>query len=76
MASDYYLSSANINTPTNGATLTLLAIIKHVIASATEVKLATLFFNCKNAIPLCITLEELGHHQSLTTIVTDNETAH
>ena len=72
----YYFSSANINTPGNEAILTLSAIIKHFVSSATKAKLAALFYNCKNAIPLHLTLEELGHHQPPTTIVTDNETAH
>ena len=71
----YYHTSANGITPSNGAILTLLAIMKHVVASAAEAKLDALFYFCKNAIHRCITLVELGYCQAPTTIVTNNKTA-
>jgi hypothetical protein len=45
----------------NGTVLVLLAIIKHVMASTSETELASLFYGCKEAIPLFTTLEEMGH---------------
>ena len=59
----------------NGPVLTLSTIIRHVMASASEAELAALFYNAREAIPLRITLEELGHPQPRTTITTDNATA-
>jgi hypothetical protein len=60
----------------NGAILILSAIIKHVMASASETELASLFYGCKEAIPLRTTLEEMGHPQpGPTPVTTDNSTA-
>ena len=50
-------------------------IIRNVLASAAEAELAGLFVNGQDAIPERITLEELGHPQDATPIVTDNATA-
>lgn len=60
----------------NGALLTLSSLIKHVVASATEAELAALFYNCRAAIPLRVTLQEMGHPQPRTPITTDNSAAH
>eukprot|EP00957_Ditylum_brightwellii_P007380 559293-Ditylum_brightwellii.AAC.1 len=38
--------------------------------------MAALFYNAREAVPLQVTLEEMGHKQPATTIVTDNNTAH
>jgi hypothetical protein len=59
----------------NGAIMVLSAIIKHVMASASETELAALFYVCKSAIPLRVTLEEMGHPQRPTLVTTDNATA-
>ena len=60
----------------NGNILILSAIIKHVMASASETALASLFYGCKEAIPLRLTLEEMGHPQpGPTPVTTDNSTA-
>ncbi|KAL7482175.1 hypothetical protein ACHAW6_007870 [Cyclotella cf. meneghiniana] len=57
----------------NGAILILSSIIKHVMASASETKIASLFYGCKEAIPLRVTLEEMGHPQpGPTPVTTDN----
>ena len=57
----------------NGAVLVLFAIIKHIMASASETELAALFYGCKEAIPLRTTLEELGYSQpGPTPVTTDN----
>jgi hypothetical protein len=53
----------------------LCQILREVVSSAAEAELAALFHNGKTACPLRICLEELGHPQPPTPIVTDNSTA-
>ena len=75
-AAYYYLTKHNDPDFHNGAVLVLSAIIKHVMASASETELAALFYGCKEAIPLRTTLEEMGHQQpGPTPVTTDNTTA-
>ncbi|KAG7349113.1 hypothetical protein IV203_011710 [Nitzschia inconspicua] len=50
-------------------------ILKEVVSSATEAELAGTFHNGKEACPIRACLEELGHPQGPTPIVTDNSTA-
>ena len=45
------------------------------MASATEAELGDLFLNCQEAVPIRITLEEMGHHQTPTPVQVDNSTA-
>ena len=71
----FYLTKNNSNDINNGAILTLSKIIKHVIGSASESEVAALFYNCKAAIPLRIALQEMGHPQPSTPVITDNSTA-
>jgi hypothetical protein len=60
----------------NGAIFTLLAeIIKSVMQSAAEAECGGLYKNAKEAVPMRIALEELGHPQSATPIRIDNSTA-
>ena len=59
----------------NGAILTLTKIIKHVMGSAGETEVASLYYNCKNAITLRRALTEMGHPQPPTPVITDNSTA-
>jgi hypothetical protein len=61
--------------PANGAIDVLCQILREVVSSAAEAELAALFHNGKTACPLRICLEELGHPQPPTPIVTDNSTA-
>jgi hypothetical protein len=61
--------------PANGAINVLCQILREVVSSTAEAKLAGLFHNGKEACPICICLEELGHPQPPTPIVTDNSTA-
>lgn len=61
---------------TNGAIINISTIIKHVMASAMESEIAAIFLNAREALPLRVLLEELGHRQDATEIVTDNSTAH
>jgi hypothetical protein len=79
----YYLSSRpddptklpTKQPPMNGAINVLCKILKEVLSSASEAECAELFHNAKEAVPERITLEELGHPQPPTPLVTDNSTA-
>jgi hypothetical protein len=59
----------------NGAIVVPCKVMREVLSSASEAELAALFYNGKEGAPLCITLEELGHKQPPTPMVTDNSTA-
>ena len=74
-AGHFYLSNEKNYNLKNGAVLTLSKIIKHVMTSASEAEVAGLFYNCKAAIPMRIALEEMGHPQPKTPVITDNTTA-
>ena len=74
-AENYYISKLNDEKFNNGTVLALSKIIKHVMTSALEAKVASLFYNYKSDIPLRISLEEMGHHQPKTPVTTDNTTA-
>ncbi len=50
-------------------------IIKHVMASATEAELAALYIVAREAVYICIILNELGHNQPATPLQTDNSMA-
>ena len=61
--------------PTNGSVDVLCQIMREVLSSAAEAELGALFYNAKNACPIRVTLEELGHPQPPTPLQTDNNTA-
>ena len=46
------------------------------MSSASEAETAALFYNSKAAIPLRVTLAEMGHPQGKTKVTTDNSAAH
>ena len=50
-------------------------IIKHIMGSAGETEVASLYYNCKNAVVLRKALNEMGHLKPKTTLITDNSTA-
>ena len=60
----------------SGAIMTLSKIIKHVMLSASESETAAIFYNFKAALPLRVSLEEIGHEQPKTPVTTDNTKAH
>ena len=72
----FYMTNKNDEEFNNGAVLTVSTIIKHVMASASEAELAAMFYNSREALPLRVTLEEMGHPQLATPITVDNSTAH
>jgi hypothetical protein len=59
----------------NGAIYALAKVIKNVMSSAAEAKVARLFMNAKELLPMQTTLNELGHTQPATPMQTDNSTA-
>ena len=59
----------------NGALLMPTQIIKHVVSSAAEAEIGAAFINCREAIPVIVTLEELGYPQHETPVYMDNTTA-
>jgi hypothetical protein len=61
--------------PTNGAINVFCQILREVVSSAAEAELAALFHNAKEACPLRVCLEELGHPQPPTPLQSDNSMA-
>ena len=59
----------------NGSIAVMAKIIKNVMASAAEAEVGALYMNAQLALPMRITLEELGHPQPPTPIKTDNTAA-
>ena len=59
----------------NGAVLNSVYIIKHVMSSATEAKLAALYIVAREAVYIQILFEELGHKQPPSPLQTDNAMA-
>ena len=59
--------------PINDAIYVYPTTIKNVLSSASEVELAALFFNVKEAAAIRTTLNELGHPQPSTPIQTHNK---
>ena len=79
----YYLSSLptdpkkppNLLPPANGPIRTECRILKHVVASAAKAEVGGMFHNGQTAVPLIITLHELGFTRPPTPIKTDNSAA-
>ena len=64
-----------VQVPNNGAINIFCQILREIVSSAAEAELAGVFHNAKEACPIRITLEELGHPQPATQLDTDNTTA-
>ena len=71
----FFLSEDEKDPQDNGAVHTVAKIIEAVMSLAAEAELGGLFINAKTAVPICITLEELGHKQPPTQVQMDNSTA-
>ena len=67
--------SPNLPPPANGPIHTECRILKHVVASAAEAEVGVLFHNGQTAVPLRITLHELGFTQPPNPIKTGNSAA-
>jgi hypothetical protein len=70
----YWLGTLGINDD-NGAIKNNASIIKPVVSSIAEAETAGCFYNCIDAIPIRIVLEEMGHTQPPTPVNCDNSTA-
>ena len=70
------LASPNDHYKPNGVVHILCHIMREVLSSAAEAELlGALFHNGKEACPLRIALEEMGHPQAATPMATDNNAA-
>eukprot|EP00957_Ditylum_brightwellii_P057218 4335667-Ditylum_brightwellii.AAC.2 len=78
----FFLSSAsedpnkppNAPVPLNGPIHTVCKILRTVMASATEAEIGALFINACKGEEFRLTLEEMGHSQPPTPVMTDNST--
>jgi hypothetical protein len=61
--------------PNNGAIKTNSTIMKSVLSSAAEAEAGGMFLNCQDALPIRVTLSEMGHPQPATHVRGDNSTA-
>jgi hypothetical protein len=59
----------------NGAILIISKVLKHVLSSAAEAEIGTMYIHAKEGAVLRTTLEELGYTQPPTPMETDNTTA-
>jgi hypothetical protein len=72
----FYLGNKHDNRQLhNGAILNPTHILKHVATSAADAEIGAAFVNCKEAIPIRITLTEMGYPQPATKVTLDNTTA-
>ena len=69
------MGSNGENTIHNAPILALAKILKNVMSSAAESELGAFFLNAKEGVAERITLEEMGHLQGKTNIISDNATA-
>jgi hypothetical protein len=71
----FYLGDADTKPHVNnGAILNPTSIIRHVASSASEAETAATFINCKEAVTIRTTLQELGWPQPPTPVTQDNTT--
>eukprot|EP00957_Ditylum_brightwellii_P072926 5541697-Ditylum_brightwellii.AAC.1 len=76
----FYLFSKQNNTftkdiPLNGAIHSECSTIHNVMGSAAEAKLGGLYINCQRGEEFRVALQEMGHPQPPTIVITDNSTA-
>ena len=60
-APNYPVDSSSPSPPNNGAILVMCKIIDAIMSSAQEAETGAAFINTREAVPICTTLEELGH---------------
>lgn len=80
VAGYYFLSNMPPPSPTipspsrNDPILVECKALRHVVSSAAEADTGGLFYNGQNILPIRVALQELGHPQPPTPLVTDNAT--
>jgi hypothetical protein len=62
----FFMSNNTTKLPNNGAILTIAQIIKAVMSLAAEADVGALYINFRETIPICHTLEFMGHPQPPT----------
>jgi len=72
----FFLGNKDDTSTNNRAIYVIAKIIKNVVASVSEAEIAGVFFDAKEAVPIRQSLEEMGHPQPPTEIITDNQAAH
>ena len=70
----HYLGNTD-NNLYNGPIHVFTKIIKNIMSSAAESEVASLFMNAHHAVPINLTLEDMGHPQPPTQLRIDNLTA-
>ena len=69
----HFFLSGNSSVPhNNGAVLNIAHLIKHIMSSAPDAKLAARYMVAQEAIYIHIIVQELGHNQPPTLLQTDN----
>jgi hypothetical protein len=77
-AGGFFYMGSNADTAnkvTNGEILIISKVLKHVMSSAAEADIGSVFINAKEGTVLRTTLEELGHPHPPTPLETYNTTA-
>ena len=59
----------------NGIVYVVCKILRNIMASVAKAESGALFLNCQEAVPICNTLEKMGHYQPPTPVQVDNSTA-
>ena len=67
--------TANFEPVLNGIVYVVCKILCNTMESAAEAELGALFLNFQEAVPIRITLEEMGQSQPTTPVQDDNSTA-
>ena len=66
---------ANFEPTLNGIVYSVCKILRNIMVSAAEAELGALFLNYQEAVPIRITLEEMGHSPPPTPVQVDKSTA-
>ena len=70
-----FLGNKDESLQRNGAIHVIAKIIKNVVSSVAEAEIEGVYTCAKEAVPIRLNLEEMGHIQPPTEIITDNLTA-
>ena len=65
----------NFEPTLNGILFLVWNILRNIMTFAADAELGALFLNCQEAVPIRITLEEMGHPQPPTPVQVDNSIA-
>jgi hypothetical protein len=74
-AGDFFFLGNQDGKLINSSISIIAKIIKNIVSLASKAEIAALFINAQAALPLRVALEEMGHRQPATKLITDNSTA-